>query len=58
MSKKGKKNVNLTINEELLKELNHALVDKYGNVFGHVSEAFEEGIKLWLGENNNGDKSE
>jgi len=43
-----KKHINILIPGSLLKELNHFLVDQYGNVFGHISESFEKGIKLLL----------
>lgn len=43
-----KKRINLLISRSLLEELNHYLVDKHGNVFGHIGESFEEGLKLWL----------
>lgn len=43
-----KKRVNMLISRSLLKDLNHYLVDMYGNVFGHIGESFEEGLKLWL----------
>ena len=43
-----KKRVNMLISRSVLKELNYFLVDQYGNVFGHIGESFEEGIKLWL----------
>lgn len=38
----------MLISRSVLKELNYFLVDQYGNVFGHIGESFEEGIKLWL----------
>ncbi|MHA1336667.1 MAG: hypothetical protein ACTSPW_13155 [Promethearchaeota archaeon] len=43
-----KKRINILISKTILEELNHFLVDQYGNVFGHISESFEKGIKLWL----------
>ena len=49
MTKKTpKRRVNVLISSSLLKELNQFLANKHGNVFGHIGESFEEGLKLWL----------
>lgn len=51
-----KKTVSLYISRSLIKELNHRLVNMYGNVFGHISKAFEEGLELWLERNKNNEE--
>lgn len=51
--KNEKKTICLIISRPLIEELNHCLVNLYGNVFGHVSKAFEEGLKLWLEKEKN-----
>jgi len=57
MKKKSeKKAINLRISKRVLKDLNHHLVDKHGNVFGHVGESIENAIILWL-EDQKGVKS-
>ncbi len=49
MNKKNdKRRVNVLISSSLIKELNQYLADKHGNVFGHVGESFEAGLKMWL----------
>ena len=40
----------MLISKALLKELNRFLVEKYGNVFGHIGESFEAGLEMWLKE--------
>lgn len=43
-----KKQINISLSCSLFAELNHFLVDRYGNVYGHISESFEKGIRLLL----------
>jgi len=43
-----KKKICLEISKELYKDFNKAIIDKYGNVYGHISKCLEEGIELWL----------
>ncbi len=46
--KEIRKAVCLRISKKLYTELNRELVNKFGNVHGHIGEAINEGIKLWL----------
>ena len=49
MGKKNeKKSICISISKEILSELNHTLIDRYNNTFGHISESFEGAIKIWL----------
>lgn len=47
-NKNDKKKITLEISRPLYKEVHQAILDKFGTVFGHIGEAFKEGIKLWL----------
>ncbi len=38
------------ISKELFKKINLELVKLYGNSFGHFTKTVEEGLKLWLQE--------
>ena len=46
----SKKRINLLISRDLLEDLNHHLVDTYGNVFGHIGKSLEESLRFWLEE--------
>jgi hypothetical protein len=40
--------VNIVIPDDLLKELRHAVVERYGGEKGGLSKAVTEAIQLWL----------
>jgi len=40
--------VNVVIPDDVLKELRHAVIEKYGGKRGSLSAAVTEAIKLWL----------
>ena len=46
--KRKKKKICLEISEDLYKELNQMILNKFGNVFGHIGATIEESIELWL----------
>ncbi|KKN62993.1 hypothetical protein LCGC14_0506330 [marine sediment metagenome] len=45
----------LYVGSELYKNFNHAILEKYGNVHGHIGKTLEEAIKLWLKYQENGE---
>jgi len=40
--------INIVIPDDLLKQLRHAVVDRYGGEKGSLSKAVVEAIQLWL----------
>jgi hypothetical protein len=40
--------VNLIIPDDVLRELRHAVIEKYGGEKGSLSKAVTEAIQLWL----------
>jgi hypothetical protein len=40
--------VNVVIPDETLRELRHAVIERYGGEKGGLSKAITEAIKLWL----------
>ena len=40
--------VNIVIPDDVLKELRHAVIEKYGGEKGSLSRAVTEAIRLWL----------
>jgi len=44
--------VNVVIPDDVLKELRHAVIEKYGGKRGSLSTAVTESIKLWLKQEN------
>lgn len=45
---KKRKSMCFEIPTDLYRELNQALLDKFGGIYGHIREAIEEGIRLWI----------
>lgn len=48
--KTSKKKICLEISEGLYKNLQLEIVKKFGQTHGHIGESLEEGIKLWIKE--------
>ncbi len=42
--------VNLVIPEDVLKDLRHAVIERYGGEKGSLSRAVTEAVRLWLKE--------
>lgn len=40
--------VNIVIPDDVLKELRHAVIERYGGEKGSLSKAVTEAIRLWL----------
>lgn len=40
--------INIVIPDDLLRQLRHAVIDRYGHEKGGLSKAVTEGVKLWL----------
>jgi hypothetical protein len=46
------------IDDDLGKRVKMEIIDKYGKLRGHVSKVFEEGLRLWLQNNDKEDKKD
>ena len=44
----GKIKITMDVPEDLYKELQKFLAEKYGRVYGHIGESFIDGLKIWL----------
>lgn len=42
------KRITLDIPKELYKKLHLVIVSKYDSTYGHIREAFIEGVKMWI----------
>ena len=48
LSKSEKGVFSVSINKSTYKDFSHTVLDKYGHIYGHLSESFEEALKLWI----------
>lgn len=46
--------VNIVIPDEVLMELRHAVIEKYGGAKGSLSRGVTEAVKLWLEQESKG----
>lgn len=46
--KRGMAKVNIVIPDDVLRELRHAVIERYGGEKGSLSKAVTEAIQLWL----------
>ena len=44
----SKEQLNLRIDEDLLKEFKMGVLEKYGKLYGALAEATEEAMRMWL----------
>lgn len=47
----GRKNITFSIDEEILNEFYHLLIEKFGCTRNHVGKSIDGAVKLWIDKN-------